>query len=228
MQTLDIDIWDRPDLLEALQNAFELTDSARMAVITVDMSERHARRGLPPGKLETLLSDTSSFLDFARKSGIPVIHVISALRPIEAGYMKRWASEERTGQSPSPYGGPSSEVSGPEGAFEPDILPGIFEDGDYIIKTKKTFSAFHGTDLSHLLLSLKRDVTVFCGMDTNGSIQGTVFDANNLGYGTVAIADCCASTYGDDLHELALEQLRRCLAWTFTIDEFQTKLAVKV
>ena len=223
METKQIEIWDRSDLIDAINDVFDL-DLTRAAVVTVDMSEHHAARGLSPGTLELLVANTASFLRTARRAGLPVIHVIGVTRPVEAGYMKRWAAEAAAGASPSPYAGTVAPPRFVEGAFDPDVLRGLVEASDFIIKTKKTFSCFHGTDLAELLMSLGATTVVLCGMDTNGSVQGTTFELNNLGYGSVVIADCCASTYGDDLHELAIEHLKRCLAWVFTSEEFSDKL----
>ena len=38
------------------------------------------------------------------------------------------------------------------------------------------------------------------------------------------MSDCVASMYGDDLHAFGLENVKRCLGWVLTVDEFMAKV----
>ena len=104
----------------------------------------------------------------------------------------------------------------------PEVAPGP---EDYIIDNKKTYSAFLGTDLEHLLNVLGTDTVVFIGINTNTCILCSSFEAANRGFKVIAISDCVASAYGDDLHHFGLQNISRSLGWVLTVREFEEKLA---
>jgi len=62
------------------------------------------------------------------------------------------------------------------------------------------------------------------GINTNTCVLNTAFTAHNLNYRTVVLSDCVASMYGDDLHELGLQNIQRCLGWVISNDEFKQKI----
>jgi nicotinamidase-related amidase len=103
----------------------------------------------------------------------------------------------------------------------PEIGP---REEDFIIKSKKTASAFRGTDLDNLLRILKVDTLVFIGVNTNTCILSSAFDSFNRGFSTIVISDCVSSMYGEDLHFFALQNISRCIGWVITTEEFKTKL----
>ena len=41
----------------------------------------------------------------------------------------------------------------------------------------------------------------------------------------VVVSDCVASMYGEDLHVLGLENVKRCLGYVLTVEEFKEKLS---
>ena len=62
------------------------------------------------------------------------------------------------------------------------------------------------------------------GINTNTCVLNTAFTAHNLNYQTIVLSDCVASMYGNDLHELGLQNVQRCLGWVLTNDELRKKL----
>jgi len=82
-----------------------------------------------------------------------------------------------------------------------------------VIRSKKRLSAFYGTELDTLLRALRTETVILCGINTNTCVLCTPFDAFNRDLRIVVAADGVASMYGDDLHALGLENIRRCLGW---------------
>jgi ureidoacrylate peracid hydrolase len=112
-----------------------------------------------------------------------------------------------------------------EGWWLPKIMPEVAPGpDDYVINNKKTFSAYYGTDLEHLLKNLKVDTVVIIGINTNTCDLCTAFETVNLGFKLIMISDCVASAYGEDLHVFALQNIARCLGWVLTIPEIEEKL----
>jgi nicotinamidase-related amidase len=65
---------------------------------------------------------------------------------------------------------------------------------------------------------------ILAGANTNTCIQCSVFGAYNRDLKVVVASDCVASAYGPDLHEFALENVRRRLGWVLTNHEIAEKL----
>ncbi|HEY7678394.1 MAG TPA: cysteine hydrolase, partial [Candidatus Methylomirabilis sp.] len=96
--------------------------------------------------------------------------------------------------------------------------------GDYVIDNKKRLDCFMGTDLEPLLRTHGVRTTVLMGINTNTCVLNTAFTAFNKDFQVVVLSDCVASMYGDDLHALGLENVKRCLGWVLTVDEFAAKV----
>ena len=103
----------------------------------------------------------------------------------------------------------------------PEVAPGP---DDYVIDNKKSYSMYMGTDLEHLLRTLKVDTVIIIGINTNTCDLCGSFESVNRGFKLIMISDCVASCYGRDLHVFALQNVARCLGWVLTISEFEKKL----
>lgn len=231
MAIRQVEIEDHEAELEAVKEKLQI-DPERTAVVTIDMHRGHLDpvHGTLPVALaesERVRQHAGDLLEFARRHGIKVIHVILTMRPLEVGKgMPRLAA----GLVLSPTA-PMTEARrqkiphNVQGSIQTELMPEIGPaDGDLIIDNKKTLSAFLGTDLEHLLKVQGIDTVVLIGINTNTCIQCSSFDSTNLGYKTVVISDCVASMYGDDLHELGLQNISRCIGWVLTVDEFKQKV----
>lgn len=68
-------------------------------------------------------------------------------------------------------------------------------DEDDVVIEKHRYSAFHGTELQHVLRALGRTVVVVAGTATNVCVESTVRDACMYDYDAVMVADAtCAPT----------------------------------
>ncbi|MFC0531440.1 cysteine hydrolase [Phytohabitans kaempferiae] len=223
-----IDVYDRKEFLQVINDAVPVVP-AKSAIVTVEMTRRRLTpvAPFPPGVRDDLLANTEKLLTLARETGTAVIHVLSALRSVEAQARantrvnKAWAA---IGASPSPYGPlPDESVDVQDGTFEPDFAVSVAET-DYIIKTKKSLSAFYQTDLEWLTKALGVDTLILAGANTNADIQSTAYDASCKAYKVITVRDCVATWFGEDLQELGLQQLGRCQGWVLTLAELAAKL----
>jgi nicotinamidase-related amidase len=223
-----IDVYDRQEFLQVINDAVPIIP-ARSAVLTVEMTERRLTptAPFPPGVRDELLANTEQLLTLARQTGTAVIHVLSALRPVEAQASantrvnRAWAA---IGESPSPYGPvPDESIDVQDGTFEPDLAVSVAET-DFIIKTKKSLSAFYQTDLEWLTKALGVDTLILAGANTNADIQSTAYDASCKAYKVITVSECVATWFGEDLQELGLQQLGRCQGWVLTLAELAAKL----
>ncbi|MEV5413400.1 cysteine hydrolase [Thermopolyspora sp. NPDC052614] len=223
-----IDVYDRKEFLHVINDAVPVIP-AKSAVVTVEMTKRRLTPDapFPPGVRDDLLASTERLLTLARETGVSVIHVLSALRPVEARarantrVARAWAA---VGESPSPYGPvPDESVDVQDGTFKPDFAISV-DEGDFIIKTKKSLSAFYQTDLEWLTKALGVDTLILAGANTNADIQSTAYDASCKAYKVITVRECVATWFGEDLQELGLQQLARCQGWVLGLDELAAKL----
>ncbi len=230
-----VEIVDRSDLVSELNSQLTI-DAKRTAVVTVDMHRGHldpevATLGAKKEDCERVISNSEDLLAFARTKGMPVVHVVLTIRRIH----DRESESERsvcpfamaTGRAKASLtpGRPSDRIRhNLEGSLGTQIMPSLFSERDYVVTSKKRLSCFYGTDLEVLLRALQVDTLVIIGINTNTCVLNTTFDTFNRDMKAVVISDCVASMYGDDLHVFGLENIRRCLGWVLTLDEFKKKV----
>ena len=103
----------------------------------------------------------------------------------------------------------------------PELGPSL---NDLIVTSKRRFDMFYGTNLEILLRVLKTEAVILAGANTNTCMQCSAFGAYNRDLKVIVAADCVASAYGPDLHEFALDNVRRRLGWVLTNSEIAEKL----
>ena len=118
----------------------------------------------------------------------------------------------------------TTKVHNLEGSPGTEIIPDLLESGDYVINNKKRLDCFYGTDLEILLRTLDIKTVVLMGINTNTCVMNTAFSAFNRDFQVVVIEDCVASMYGEDLHVLGLENVKRCLGYVLSASEFKEKI----
>jgi nicotinamidase-related amidase len=231
-----IEIVDRSEMIETLKARLEF-DSSKTAIIAVDMHRGHldpsiATMPVSPQDCEQVIASSRDLFDFARSFGIPIIHVILIQRNIpgfgaEGLNLKFWkALHEIADEENRLTPGRKSTAADHnlEGSPGTEIIPELFASTDFVINNKKRLDCFYGTDLEILLRILKTETVVLVGINTNTCVLNTAFTACNRDFQVIVISDCVASMYGEDLHVLGLENVKRCLGYVLTVNEFKEKI----
>jgi nicotinamidase-related amidase len=232
----NVQIVDRTSLLNGLYKELKIK-AGETAVIAIDMHRGHldmdvATMPAKPDDAKRIIARGKEVLNFSRKNRIPVIHVVLVHRRIpgvgtDAMVSPFWqAMHAAQSETDRLVPGRKSTVRehNVEGSKGTEIMPELFGEGDYIVDSKKRLDCFYGTDLKHLLDALKVRTVVLMGINTNTCVLNTAFSAFNFSYRVVVLSDCVASMYGDDLHELGLQNVQRCLGWVITNEQFFAKL----
>lgn len=194
--------------------------SWRPAALVIDMHRGHldpeiATMGVPSP--EPLVERTAAFLDGLRDRGVPIIFSVLESRFIPGvgrdaltNPYRRATLAARTGASE----GWDLARHNMEGSPQSQIMPTLGPvDGDFVIRTKRRFGSFYGTDLEILLRSLEIDTLFLLGVNTNTCVTCAAFEAYNRDFQVVLVEDCAESGYHPLLHEFAVENIRRCLGW---------------
>ena len=110
------------------------------------------------------------------------------------------------------------KIRPPRGTRETEILDDLKPQGDEIVLTKITSSAFTSTSLNLILRNMGIDTIIACGVITNGCVESTVRDARDLGYKPIVVSDGCA-TWTREMHERALRFMAGSFANVRTASE---------
>lgn len=231
-----VEVLDRSDMVGRMNRELALRPS-ETAVVTVDMHRGHldpavATMPARPEDAARVVANAREALGIARGRGVPVIHVILVYRKIpglgsEGMSAPFWAAMSRIADAENRLTlGRRSTVDDHNIAGSPgtEIIPELREEGDYVIDNKKRLDCFMGTDLDMLLRSLGARNVCLMGINTNTCVLNTAFTAHNHDYAAVVLSDCVASMYGEDLHELGLQNVMRCLGWVLDNERFREKL----
>jgi nicotinamidase-related amidase len=152
-------------------------------------------------KQNDVFGKLTGLLDAARGAGVKVIYASVKFRP---GYPELNRSA-----------GLNQEIielnSLVEGTWGANIHEAVApQEGDLVI-TKRSVSAFAGSDLANLLSASGITTLLLSGVSTNFVVEGTARDAVDRGYNVVVVEDCCASG-SQEAHHTALTTALPALA----------------
>lgn len=157
-------------------------------------------------KLQRAIAPCQAVLEAARQAGLLIIHTREGHRPdlSDLHDMKR----QRPGSTkPGIIGEPGPKgrilIRGEEGH---DILPSLYPLVGEPIIDKPGKGSFYATDLECILQANRIQYLFVCGVTTEVCVHTTIREANDRGYYSIALSDCCAS-YFDDFHEAALKMI---------------------
>ena len=231
-----VKIVDRSNMVSALKKQLTI-DPASTAIVAVDMHRGHldpsvATMPAAPEDCERVINHAKDVMAFARTKNIPIIHVILIHRDIpglgsegmKVGFWRAVQNFLKAEDRLSPGRKSTTKAHNLEGSPGTEIIPDLLGSEDYVINNKKRLDCFFGTDLEILLGTLGVETVVLMGINTNTCVMNTAFSAFNRDFQVVVISDCVASMYGEDLHVLGLENVKRCLGYVLTAEEFTEKI----
>lgn len=79
------------------------------------------------------------------------------------------------------------------GSHKAEITPGLYEEGDSLVKGRYAFDAFIGSDLEELLRSHGIGRMFMCGFTTDQCVAKTLRTALRKGFDAHLISDCTAT-----------------------------------
>ena len=80
-------------------------------------------------------------------------------------------------------------------------MPGLMEQGDYVVNTKKRYDCFVATDLDFMLRRHGINTLLITGINTSSCVLATAIRANVLDYAPIIIEDCVDTMDGPPLHD---------------------------
>jgi biuret amidohydrolase len=231
MTTLDEQYWTT---YRAEMNARVKIEAASAAIVTIDMQREFLDRQvganpLAPDQAAEVIRSSIALLEWARKAGLPVVHVYVARWPCEQGRGLEgpaYTFARSVGLSQSSRQVDPARDDRPIGSSASELVDGLSQSGDILVTTKKTPDSFLGTELEMLLTrALRVTDLLVCGVNTDTCVLSTAFSAANRGYRTFVISDCVGSMRGQRQHEIALELMAKSFAWVLTSAEARASTA---
>jgi nicotinamidase-related amidase len=223
---------DRSAMIDAMRKTLTL-DPAKTVAIPIDIQRGafDAELGtlsVPANEVKRVLAGTRELLPALRGRGVKVINVTSQWYRFERERTHPFVQALNAAKlSLTPHAQSNMvdhKIVGSKGA---EMMPGLAEPEDLLVDSKRRFDSFYGTNLEVLLRVIGADAVILLGANTNTCVQCTAFAAYCRDLKVIVAADCVATAYGQDLHEFALDNVRRRLGWVLTNQQILEKLPAK-
>jgi nicotinamidase-related amidase len=203
-------------------------DPRSTALLAIDMHRGHldpavATLPLPAERCPGVITRARSLFDRLRPLGMPIVHVVTIYRdPAETLANPFWnaitedPSKKRSGNK-------RHNIASMPGT---EIIPELLAPSDFVVDTKKRYSAFLHTDLEFLLSRrLAVDTVILAGINTTSCVLCTSFEATNRDYRVVIASEACDTMDGPEAHDFALRLMANITGWVMTNDEILQALA---
>jgi nicotinamidase-related amidase len=202
-------------------------DPRSTAVVAIDMHRGHldpavATLPLPAERCPGVIARARALFVAVRALGVPVVHVVTVVRDPQETLANPFWNAITDDPTKKRSGNRRHNVVGMPGT---EIIPDLLDPSDYVVDTKKRYSAFLHTDLDFLLTRrLKADTVILAGINTTSCVLCTSFEATNRDYRVVIASDACDTMDGEEAHRFALELMANITGWVMTNDQIVAAL----
>ena len=203
-------------------------DLARTAMIVVDMQNDFchpqgwlASIGVDVGPARRPIAPLQRFLPKLRAAGVPVIWVNWGIRPdrrnLSAALLHVYNGSGRghgLGDALPATGAQVLTAGSWSAQIVDDLVPGPQD----LQVAKHRMSGFWDTPLDSILRNLGVTTLLFGGVNADQCVLHTLADANFLGYDTIMIEDCTATTSPDFCWQATLYNVRQIFGFSVVSD----------
>lgn len=142
---------------------------------------------------EIVLGAASRLLNWARRSGVPIVHVRTA-RPVQSKTFLENAPIFRNVVA-------SGAVV--EGDWGSEFFEGLQPIDDEVVVVHNRVNGFYDSNLETRLRGLGATHLILAGVATNSCVEHTARHAADMGYEVTVVEDACSASR-DDVHQAAL------------------------
>lgn len=223
----------RPARLEALPKTVTI-DLARTALLIVDMQNEFchpggwlASIGVDVAPARTPIAPLARLLPPLRGAAVPVLWVSWGARPDRLNispllrHVYDPAGEGRGLGDPLPSAGHRVLQAG---SWSAQVVDELTPDPSDIRVDKHRMSGFWDTPLDSILRNLGVHTLLFAGVNLDQCVLHTMADASFLGYDTLLLEDCSATTNPAFCRDATLLNIRQIFGFTFRSDTLMEAL----
>jgi nicotinamidase-related amidase len=199
------------------------------AVVAIDMHRGHLDPAidtmpLPVERMPGVIARAAALFDALRAAGIPIVHVVTEYRrAAEIAANPFWkaiaddpSKARRNAMRHNLQGSPGTQ-----------IIPALARPEDVVVRDKKRYSPFHGTNLEFVLRSLGAETLILAGINTSSCVLNCAFDATNRDFRVVIASDAVDSMDGVEMHEFALKLMAATCGWPLSNEEIVRAITVR-
>src|SRR5512145_2936060 len=197
-------------------------DPARTAVVAIDMHRGHldpavATLPLAADRCGPVIKRAAALFADVRARGVPVVHVVTEYRDATEIAANPFWKAVHDDPAKARRGILRHNLAGSPGT---EIIPELHDPRDLVVRGKKRYSSFHGTDLEFVLRRrLAVDTLVLAGINTSSCVLNAGFDATNRDFRVVIAADAVDSMDGEEMHRFALRLMGATVGWPLATAE---------
>lgn len=190
-------------------------DQVRPAVVAIDLHRGHldmdvATMPTSPEVAERVIAANDVLFRWARGVGVPVIHLVTSYRDeteIRANPFWRTRADDPSATRKNVL---RHNLEGSPGCT---VMPQLQAEGDFVVRTKKRYDCFIGTDLEFTLRAHGINMLLVTGVNTNSCVLATTTAANVRDFAVIVVEDCVDTMDGDALHAAGLACIRTAFGW---------------
>ena len=189
------------------------------ACVAIDMHRGHldpAIGALPLSaeRCGPLIDRASALFRKLRDRGVPIVHVVTEYRSSDEIMSNPFWSAIHDDPKKARKGMARHNLMGSRGT---EIIPDLLDPRDFIVRNKKRYSPYLGTDLQFLLqLQLKVNTLILAGINTTSCVLCCGFESTNLDFRVVIASDAVDSMDGEEMHRFALKLMAATVGWPMT------------
>lgn len=202
-------------------------DPRSSAVVAIDMHRGHLDPAIdtmpiPAERMPGVIARAAALFDALRSAGVPIVHVVTEYRrPEEIAANPFWkaisedpSKARRNAMRHNLQGSPGTE-----------IIPALLRPHDVVVRDKKRYSPFYGTNLEFVLRSnLGARTLILAGINTSSCVLNCAFEATNRDFRVVIAKDAVDSMDGVEMHEFALRLMAATCGWPLSNEEIVSSL----
>ena len=208
-----------------------MIDLARTAMIVVDMQNDFchvdgwlASIGVDVTPARAPIAPLNVFLPQLRMVGVPVIWLNWGARPDRMNLSPALLHVYNGSGLGVGLGDPLTKTGSPvltEGSWSAQIVDELHQEACDIHVSKHRMSGFWDTPLDSILRNLDVKTLLFSGVNADQCVLHTLADANFLGYDTILVEDCAATTSPDFCWQAALYNIKQIFGFVATSSGFE-------
>ena len=194
-------------------------DPRRTACVAIDMHRGHldpevATLPLARERCGPVIARAAALFHDLRARKVPVVHVVTEYRDSEEILSNPFWAAIHDDPKKARKGMRQHNLTGSRGT---EIIPALQAEGDLVVRNKKRYSPYLGTDLLFLLKRrLAVDTLILAGINTTSCVLCCAFDSTNHDFRVVIAADAVESMDGEEMHRFALKLMAATVGWPLT------------